>query len=529
MKKKSVIAVLLLCSILIGCGVQESEEENKEVTSNVDQRVEESTVKVPEELPEKKKLTEIEDFEKDYERPFLGTDCIMLDTNAFYYYEMDSDKTSEYKRRLVQAGYELLLKETVEGITYENYTNGERRIQTVDLGQTTILSIVNNYATMKSEENVYATKDVLMRIQELEELKWENEKSEVTGSASMKPAIVIKYWIPELYEKMNMQAYVSYTKEGKRGGPYLLYCDQIYDFSGTFDTLENTCIADIDGNGTYELLSLCGWGSGIYRLQLNIYQYGNPYYFNSLNEVIHLCYSNVFVPKRGYGELAFLKVSDQEVHLMEKYPDDKDYGKLMILDETKEVVPERIEEFPYYQWNHQFKTSNTDEKEENPPKMDEVPELCVTISGKKIFNQSSKLDWNGISNEPIAFQDVMAGDILRFDYPHGYEYIDEICFSFTDAVPSAIRVEDVLIDYKAGTQLFSKAGLIEREVRIDEDGNYYLGLMEHYALLLSSASSTYTEPSYRGFRVICQFGSEQKCEYVFVVSIEPAWDTPVPD
>ncbi|MDD5936189.1 MAG: hypothetical protein PUC65_11640, partial [Clostridiales bacterium] len=307
--------------------------------------------------------------------------------------------------------------------------------------------------------------------------------------------------------------------------------------------LDNICIADLDQNGISELLMLSGFGSGIYRIILNAYQYSNPVYFNSLNKILHCSYRNCFVPKDGYSDLAFKKISDTEVHLVEmkcEYVEDErgsreqitygaDFGNLVVIKNELYIAVENMSDFPYYEWDKYFEKTpdSIDSNSEKKQFSEEVPELTVTINDTTLKNFSWKDNWGTITEDPISFSELMADKtkIPTFSCPKLFEYDEEIGLSFLDGIkPESIELQDYLIT-EDGTTMYGESGVVKREIRYGDDGNYYVGLMGHPALYLSSNMSAYTNPSYRGFRVLCQFDDQHTCEYVFVLSIDPVnWE-----
>lgn len=354
------------------------------------------------------------------------------------------------------------------------------------------------------------------------------------------PEYIARIEIPELSEKTHMKAYHAYSVTGNPAGVYLIYdarhsMKALEGASGleiapsvlpVFDSLEETCIADIDQNGEYELLSLHGFGSGIYRINLNVYQYSNPIYFNSLNKVLHLQYQNCFIPKNGFGKLIFEKVSEHEVHLREVNVETnevvKDYGKIVIDMVKLHAVPEFMEEFPYEQWDLKYNQENWKKEEFDYETLDEIPNLKVSVGKAMIPVLSAKKGWDG-EQEDIAFADLMKEEIPRFAPPDNlYGSDQEICLDFGCVCPTSIQVTDTLIT-KEGQPLYTTKEILDRYVRNEGGGTYYFDLGVHFALLLSSNSASYTNPSYRGFRVLCEFGEGRSCEYVFVLSLDPVW------
>lgn len=402
------------------------------------------------------------------------------------------------------------------------------------------ISIVRNYQDMEMEEGILSSEEVLQLIRDNDRFSGYIEQDTEDKVSIEVSDIVIKHWISDLYEKTNILAYSAYTKQGKDAGTYLIYEGKAYRI---LDSLEKTCVADINQNGTFELLSLHEFGFGTYRINLNVYQAENPITFNSLNKIVLLKYRNSFVPKPGYGNLEFNKVSETEVHLLEEKELDKqeyntdeqlqeeqlkevqikDYGALTIAEDGIHIEPESMEDFPYYQWDYDYVISQNNSEDTDVKVMKQIPKIEVSVGDTKVNYVGSKIDWNGEKEDTIEFHELMDDTIPMFDYPNiARSYTEDICLTIEDAVPTKIYITDYLIT-EDGEQQYKSIGAIERAVRIGEDGNYYIDFGLHTALFLSSSSQAYTNPSYRGFRVTCEFGDKQICEYVFVESVAPQW------
>jgi hypothetical protein len=352
----------------------------------------------------------------------------------------------------------------------------------------------------------------------------QDQESGNQGSLFSYPEYLVELDIPGLYEKTQMRAYQAFTSIDNPAGTYLLYNKIALS---VLDSFEETCIADIDQNGEYELLSLFGFGSGIYRINLNVYQATNPIIFSSTAKIPMLRYHNCFVPKAGYGKLVFDQVSDSEVHLkevdLETEQVGKDYGKLVVNQETGRITLGNLEEFPYDVWDDVYNQENWETKDYDYDTLTAIPELDVSVGNTIIHNVSAKMDWNGEKEDTIEFSDAIMGEIPQFSPPSGiYEYDQEIRFEFQEVNPSSIKIMDTLIT-KEGQSIYSNRLSLERSVRQGEDGAFYLGLENHFALHLSSSIASYSNGSYRGFRVICEFGENRSCEYVFVLSLGPVW------
>ena len=504
---RNIIGVILMgCLLIHGCGIQETTPEM------IKETMPESQVESIE--SEQELLPKIEECVK-YPYYYM---CYFLD-----YGQEERVTISDYKASLQEKGFIADREETVEGITYQRYSREHTQIRMVELGDALVLSFVANQEELEKEETEISIDHAYWLIQKAYQERQQMDDSKITND--VKPEVIIKCAIPDLYEKTKLQAYKALTKEGREVGTYLVTSNQAY---GIKDSLEQICIADLNQNGVYEVLSLYGYGSGIYRIELNAYEYANPIWFDSYNEVIYRCYSNCFVPKKGAGQLALEKQSDWDVHLTEETKE-TDYGSLILEEEKVRVKENESVPFLYYEWDQCFQEKET-EKDQLMHFTDEVPELLVTVGERTLENKAWKEIWGEEKEEMVQFSELMDDEtsIPRFAAPKdvSYGYEEELCFAFPEGVrPKKIQVQDYLIT-PTGEALYNKAGVIERELRYGEDGKYYLGLMQHFAQCLSSSTETYLNPSYRGFRVQCQFDEKHSCEYVFVLSMKPLWDEP---
>lgn len=551
--KKSIFLIMLVIVLFVACGSKEKDytsmdskvesgENDKisseDVSSNSDKSSGED--KTRDENQSNDKDSTIEDgILSDYDRNHFvkniksvvtnqedllpDTEYIVQSQNVFLCHYVDSDMFHEYQDMLVERGFTLYNEENIEDQIYYQYYGDVIGIEIVQLSEVTIVSIAPNNQGIT--DCGLPKEDVLSMIQKEENENW--SRLEITkDTVRRKPGIIFKHWIYELYEKTQMEAYVTFTSEGKESGIYLIHGERAYEIK---DPLDNICIADIDQNGTYELLSLYGFGFGVYRIHLNVYQYGRPRTSSSFAEIVHQNYYNCYVPMKGYSQLKFHKIDDTTIHLIEDEEDGKNYGKLMIEKDGIHVNPEFMAEFPYYQWDIDYKSSNISSNPYTPTDHQEIPELTVKIGDTIIENRSRKIDWHGEEENKVTFSSLMEDEIPMFSIASDEEDIHELCLSFSEIRPTSVKVVDYLITENGGA-LYNKAGMVERDVRYGRDGYYYIPLTVHWASMLSSSTVTYTNPSYRGYRVTCEFGDNQTCEYTFVLSTEPSWtiiDNPI--
>jgi hypothetical protein len=368
------------------------------------------------------------------------------------------------------------------------------------------------------------------RIKELNEIG-----VEVPFNSNSTIAMIIERFVEDSYEKMGVQAFSAVSENGNLVGNFLI-CNRFV--LPVLDNLAETSIVDIDADGEYELLSLYGWGSGIYRIEINAYKNVNPIYFSSNTKILQLCYRNCFVPKGGYGKLLLNKISDNEIRLLDhdwKAEDSgkvneepKDYGKIILDTDGFHLIPENQDNFPYDQWDYAYDQSNLSKKnlgidQKTNQSLQEPPEIKITIGDKKLVYDTIKINWNGEeSREKFSFGSIMANKetIPVFDNPGNMlEFKDTILLDFGDIIPDSIEVKDYLLMDDGGLKYNEKIAQ-DRAVRIEDDGTFTFGLYQHMALSLSSSMLAYEKPSYRGFRVICTFG-DKVCEYIFVLGLGP--------
>lgn len=249
-----------------------------------------------------------------------------------YYSSISHEVIEDYLRKLAESGWYYMMKPNVlsssgkpfvtevpVGITQLPLTDGKNLLQLL-INIESDESSLNNSILVRLEEgiteeyltgreNALTKEEALQLIQpEVDRLAQEQE----LPSSKTKTIGLLEIFIPDAYEKMGLQAYTAISDNGVTG-TYLICKDKVLPIMGY---LQEACVADLDGNGRYELLDLIGYGSGIYRIDLNAYEYSNPIYFSSRAEILHRKYYNCFVPKNGYGELKFKKISDTEVHLI---------------------------------------------------------------------------------------------------------------------------------------------------------------------------------------------------------------------
>jgi hypothetical protein len=390
------------------------------------------------------------------------------------------------------------------------------------------------YNKMKLRENTHTKAEAAKLITNFikDQEGTESEFSIVGGSTI---AIIEERFLEDSFEKMGVQAFTVLNTTGRFIGNFLIYNQSVTYVRGS---LTEVCIADVDEDGEFELLSMFGWGSGIYRIELLAYKCINPINYSSLTKVIQGVYRNCFVPKDGYGKLTMKKISDTEVHLLDhdwKEEDDgnaptepRDYGKITLAEDGLHLVPELIDTFPYDQWDDVYNQNNLsseaeDLTSENENDVTQPPEITISSGDKTITYEVTKLDWTGEKNDSSSFFELMKKkeEIVYFDNPDNLqEFVDYFLLDFGKSEPASILVRDYLIT-ESGAPIYTSKEIINREVKLEGDGKFSFGLYQHMAMMLSSNMDTYTNPSYRGFRIWCSFGEDKICEYTFVIKVGP--------
>jgi hypothetical protein len=153
------------------------------------------------------------------------------------------------------------------------------------------------------------------------------------------------------------------------------------------------------------------------------------------------------------------------------------------------------------------------------------PDITVSIGDVILDYEVNAIKWNNKTYENTDFTKLTEDEkkIPVFKSPDNLmEFNDSIVLDFGEASPDSIMVKDYPISAE-GIAMPSKIAL-DRDVKIEGNGKFSFGLYQHMALLISSNSATYTNPSCRGFRVTCTFGENKTCEYLFVLMLGPEWD-----
>ncbi|MDF2588394.1 MAG: hypothetical protein K0S41_2235 [Anaerocolumna sp.] len=459
-------------------------------------------------------------------------------------YEFSKTHLDEYLEKLVKDGWNLYSSMEIQDKENYIYIKDDMNLQIIDnTNETKENTSINDFIIVSlhygndeilKRENALNKVDAFLLIEDrIKELDYLGV--DVPFNKNSSRSMIVERYIEESYEKMGLQAFYVVDENGNLVRNFFICNNYVLPI---LDTLTDTCVADIDADGEYELLSLYGWGSGLYRIELTAYKNVNPIYFSSNNKILQITYRNCFVPKDGYGKLSLTKISDNEIHLLDhdwKAEDSDsvvspptDYGKILLDTDGYHLIPEIMENFPYDQWDYSYDKSNLKTKLQQWKKnktneaLQEPPEINITIGDTKLDYEIKKVNWNGEkASDDISFVSLMESkdNIPVFENPGSIlEYKDSIVLDFGNDFPDSIKVMDYLLT-EDGRHMYNEKLGQDRVVRIEDDGTVSYGLYQHMALMLSSSMLAYENPSYRGFRVLCTFG-EKECEYVFVLSLE---------
>ena len=462
---------------------------------------------------------------------------------GIYFSSISYEEVEDYLNRLKEEGWYAFMDPNL-GISFNTILSSSEKpaVTEVPAGNTQLLlsdgenllqllitidsksSAMNNSMLIRLEEGVsdayvIGRKDALSKLDALRLIQPEVDKMSQERKLSVTKAKItglFEVFIKDAYEMMGLQAYTAISDTGVTGS-FLISKGSVLPVIGY---LKDACVADIDGNGRYELLDLFGFGSGIYRIELNIYEYSNPIIFSSLTEILHRKYSNCFIPVKGYAELRFLKLSDSEVRLIGIDIDngkETDYGKIKIKDYSP--VPERLEGFPFKQWKDTYDQSRLSGIDKKIP--EKAPEIIVSIDGRSMDYSVTKTIWDGKKenyNTSGLFRQILGKGSFVPTYCVGgiTEVVHTIEINFGDSMPDTIKVKDAMM-MENGKIRYGEKQIMDRDIEILDDSRVQFGLMQHMSYYLSSNLEDYEKDWYRLFHVICTWG-DNEAVYTFVIN-----------
>lgn len=440
---------------------------------------------------------------------------------GIYYSDISHPSLEQYLETLDSKGFqnvsgEKKVTKLQEGITQLMLSDGENLLQLMITVGSKENSMVNSVLIRREEGFAAAVvkdrKGALSKEEAEKLIQPELDRLVETGQlpeSGSRIAGIFELFIREAYEKMGLQAFSVISETGVTGS-FLICKDSVLFVKGN---LYDTCVADLDGNGRYELLDLFGWGFGIYRIELSAYEFSNPVYFSSLTEVLHRKYYNCFVPDKGYDILKFSKISDSEVRL---FGASADYGKLLIDDSY--LIPGINEGFPFREWRNVFDQSRLPGVNKKIP--EKAPEIVISVDGRSLDYIAQETKWNGKESSyetSDLFKKLREQNAFIPTYRVGGEVPEHyVALDFGKCIPDSIQVKDAMLEENGKIRYGSKL-VMDREVEIMDNSRIRFGLTQHMAYYLSSYSGDYEKDWYRIFHVICTWG-EKEAVYTFVLN-----------
>jgi hypothetical protein len=232
---------------------------------------------------------------------------------------------ANYKQRLVQSGFRLV--ENSDDINF-TYSNGSQMLYITDQSSVSpggyIALICSKLKTdaglqpgeLTLKQAAIKINEYLAAIKDKDDYRFGKSVRELTHTD-----------ISGAWDKMKLQGFSSTDT-----GDFIIQDGKV---ASAF-MLGNTVVADIDSDGDYELYTIAGFGSGIYRIMLSACQHGE--FFSSTS----------WIPSSGF-EFGLQKIDDYTVKLRGvRYIGDQieftdDYGKLSIqtVNGVRMVVPEK--------------------------------------------------------------------------------------------------------------------------------------------------------------------------------------------
>lgn len=259
--------------------------------------------------------------------------------------KISPDEFALYLDELQNDGWELLYKYTLIKRNSEITILDQTFVDTNNPHSEQNYISINFKSGCKNSDSIGRTSidDAMALIQE--EIETYESKDMYFGKKVYK---VIEWDEEEAFSKTGIQIFTAYEADG-RIGDYMVHENDVLPVW----FIDELTVVDIDNDGIYELLNICGWGSGIYRIEISAYKFSNPIYFNSYTEVLHRSYYRCYIPVNGYAELYLVKVSETEVHLCGTEEKDGaeqqiDYGALKT-DSGNFIVDAK--DFPFKEWN----------------------------------------------------------------------------------------------------------------------------------------------------------------------------------
>ncbi|OPZ85509.1 MAG: hypothetical protein BWY74_03892 [Firmicutes bacterium ADurb.Bin419] len=443
-----------------------------------------------------------------------------------YYSDISVSAIKSYLQELKKAGWEdvegnELSVEVQKGTTQYMLTKGSSILQIMMILNDINEGIYNNSVLVKLDNNLpvsYITSRMgaIQKNEALKKIQPAVDSMAQTDEfvAARKDIIgLFEVFMEDAYEKSNIQAFSAISDHGFTGCFLLCNNSVVYVPGG----LDNTCVADIDKDDNYELLVLNQtYHSDIYAMDLYAYKYYTPAFSSSSVKGLHVAYQNRFVPKFGYPELSFKKLSDTEVTLVST---NTDYGILKI-DGTSLVV-ENTRAFPFKQWSDTYDQDKLIKLHKEIPK--DPPPINISIGGQNLDYIVQTTQWNGTENK----NDNAYGEIMRRNYSIPTFTINDkgiksVRVDFGDCIPDSIKVSDSMLDNN-GNNRYTDKEIMDRAVKIIDNSRVEFQLEQHIAYYLSSNMEDYKKDWYRLFKITCVWGKNE-CEYSFLINTRNTWE-----
>ncbi len=442
-----------------------------------------------------------------------------------YYSDISASAIKSYLQALKKVGWEDMegnefSDEVQKGTSQYMLTKGSSILQVMIRLNDINEGIYNNSVLVRLDDDlpvsyIKSRKDAIQKNEALEKIKPVIDRVAQTDEfveARKNVTGLFEVFINDAYEKSNIQAFSAISDVGFTGS-FLICNDSVLHVPGGLD---NTCVADIDVDDNYELLVLHHtYHSDLYAIDLYAYKYNTPAISSSLDKRLHVEYQNRFVPKFGYPELSFRKLSDTEVKLVSM---DTDYGILKINGSSLGV--ENTRAFPFKQWSDSYDQNKLIKLHKEIPK--DPPSINISISGQSLDYIVQTTQWNGTGNK----NDNVYGEIMRRNYSIPTVIINDkdiksVRVDFGDSIPDSIKVSDSMLD-RNGNKLYTDKEIIDRAVEIIDNSRVEFQLEQHIAYYLSSNMEDYKKDWYRLFKITCIWGSNE-CEYSFLINTRNTW------
>lgn len=522
-----ILSLVLLITLLTGCGIKDTEDIPDPDSEVVDREVQPNTScvnstslteppaaeSVTDELVEELKVPEPDSLNS------VQWEC------GTYYSDISAENLQAYFQKLKEEGWkdyngDELTTEFADGISEYMLIREDDLLQILVYLMDRTQAISNSILVRKDSNlpinNISLRKSAITKAEALEEIHQYIDRVQNTEEfpyAVEKLVGVFEIFIEDAYDKMEIQAYAAVSDSGVYG--CFLIRKGIVSYVG--GELKNAYVADIDSDGKYELLDLyTAWENGISKIHLNAYWYINPVDFNSLTEILQIKYSNCFVPQVEYTDLFLKKSDDQTFNLISS---NKDYGPITI--EGAMLVVDHMENFPFDEWSKYYNQDILKDFDKVIPAS--PPDIVITVDKTELKYTVRQTNWNGTANAyPIAdaFKEITAKNqfIPTFKLSSRIEdnYPIPVVMDFGESIPDSILIYDAMLDTDGSCRYGEE--LIQKQCfKIIDQSHIQFALKQHMTYYLSSNTGDYNRDWYRLFRVVCSWG-DNDCTYAFLIN-----------